>query len=452
MGWEARVDCDGLLFMKPRSPRSALCTLVLTLASLSLGSTAFAEAGEGIESEDFRLNLGLDLLAGVNTNLFWEDANQQTPPVPHVRIAPSLDLATLDPRMVDFRLGLNLGFDGYIGEMAVRNQSGFSSRLTSSAHFNPMGNFSLKIDENLTRTNDPTNKPGKESFNRIINVLGGAFGIHPGGRAIQGWLNYHWHLYNYDFLAGNKLSSLNKDEHRMLARAMYQFLPKTSAFLDVDWRIILYDSPRRTPANTDQVTNLLNINSKPLRLRTGVNGLLSNGFALRLFAGYGWGFYEQGEQPSGFLLNSELAYYYGATRKSSVRLGFERDWHDSMLGNFYTSNRPYLALQQFLNDQKFKFDLEASLDFRTYRLSFDGDGQVGTTTASGRLPPTINDLIFNVDAGFRYNFAAWLYAGVDYSLRTNFTEDGLIILNSASEIQGRDFVQNIIMARFGLRY
>lgn len=438
--------------MRPFSPQTALCAVGLSLAMLSFAQPAFAEAGDGLQSEDFKLNLGLDLLAGVNTNLFWQDGNQSPDPVPKLRISPSLDLSTLDPRKVDFRLGLGMGFDGYIGDETVQSQSGFSARLATSAHFNPLGSFSLKLEDTFNRTNDPTNKPGFSSFNRIMNSLGGALGIHPGGRAIQGWLNYHWLLYNYDVLADNKLSSLNKDEHHILARALWQFLPKTTAFVDVDWRLILYDFERRTIANTNQPSSLLNTDSKPLRLRTGINGLLTNGFGLKLVAGYGWGFYEQGPDPSGLLLNAEAAYYFGATRKNSVRIGFERDWHDSMLGNFYNSNRPYIGYQQFLNDQKFVFNLRGSVDFRDYLLLSDNGGQVGANQTSGTLPPNITDTVLVVDAGVQYDFAKWMYAGLDYTFQANFTDSNIIISNAGSEIQGRDYVQNVIMARFGLRY
>lgn len=438
--------------MKPFSPRSALRSVGLILAMVSFASPAFAEAGDGIESKDFRLNLGLDVLAGVNSNLFWEDGNQATTPVPKLRISPSLDLSTIDPKSVDFNLGLGLGFDGYLGDQIVQDQSGFSARLATSAHINPKGALSLKIEDVFTRTNDPTNKPGNTSFNRVLNSLGGALGIHPGGRAIQGWLNYHWMVYNYDLLADNKLSSLNKDEHRFLARALWQFLPKSAAFLDVDWRLVRYDFDRRTIVNTDQPTSLLNTDSSPLRLRTGVNGLFTNGFGLRLLAGYGWGFYDAGAQPSGFLLNAEAAYYFGNERKSSVRLGFERDWHDSMLGNYYNSNRPYAAYQQYLNDQKFSFNLEASLDFRDYVILTDNGGQVGANLTSGQVPGQIVDTVFSIDSGIRYDFAKWMYAGLDYTFRANFTDDNIIVISSASEVQGRDYLQNIIMARFGLRY
>ncbi len=426
------------------------------LCGLGIASPAYAQSGEGVESGAYALDLGVDLLFGVNTNLFYEsqDAPTRRDPVPVLRVRPEIGLTTMDPQELDLTLRWSLGWNQFLGERAERGQSGLSTTLAASAHLFPKRALSLKLEEAFTRTNDPTNKPGDESFNRNVNRLGAVLGVHPGGRAIQGFLSYHWGWFNNDFLSDGRLASLNKSDHDLKLRALYKFLPKTVALVDVDFSIISYDSEFRTVAGGNQPSPLRNVDSMPLRLKAGINGLITNGISVRLLGGYGWGFYELGADPNTFLVDAELKYHFGVLRDNSVGIGFERDWRDSMIGNFFTYNRPYVSFSSAFADKRLTFDASLSVDFRHYELTLD-NAVVNSNTASFAIPNTINDTVYRANAGLSYQFTPWLVAGIDYTLLANTTDDNVDLINAVpgvTELQGRSFLQNVIMGRVGVRY
>ncbi len=102
--------------------------------------------------------------------------------------------------------------------------------------------------------------------------------------------------------------------------------------------------------------NYLN-ESTPLRTRIGLNGLLTDRFGVLLAAGYGATFFKNGPlvsttqydsvnaQAEGTFYLSQAA---GAPEPgqatlllSTLTFGYARDFQNSLLGNFYSSNKGY---------------------------------------------------------------------------------------------------------------
>lgn len=424
-----------------------------------------AAAGDGVEADGFNLGVGLDLFTGVNTNVFYEDGESvqgETNAAPTVRLVPSLTLSTTNPKNIDLSGNADLGLVFFFGDEALSSQSSVEWNLGLSSHFLPQSAVSFQAIGDINRTNQPSNKEGADNYSQNIFGLGGVLGVHPGGRALQGFLGYKYSLFRFDTFsdseifngafASTDLGSLNKNQHALNLRTLYEFFPKSVLSFAADWRVIDYEEPVRSTPNNVSTTGLRNVNSKPLRLKAGYNGLLTEGIGAKLFAGYGNGFYEEGPNVSALLLDAEASYHFGAGRDSSVRLGYSRGFRDATLGSFYTTDRIYALYAQKLMDEALRLTAEAGLDFRDYTLVTTGDNNVGTASGVFELPSSINDTYINVDLGLRYQLTSFAHVGATYGFLSNITSANSDVIAGLRDIQGRDFIQHIIMLNAGVVY
>lgn len=451
--------------MKLRPKLTHVCFCSAMLLTFSLASTSLAAAGDGVESDGFNLGVGLDLFTGINTNVFFEDgdgAKGETNAAPTVRLVPSLTLNTVNPRNVDLSAGADLGLLFFFGDDTISSQSSLEWNVGMSSHFFPKSAVSFRVLGDVNRNNQASNKEGEDNYSRNIFGLGGVLGIHPGGRALQGFLGYKYSMFRFDTFsdseifnsafASTDLGSLNKNQHALNLRTLYEFLPKSVLSFVADWRFIDYEQPLRTPPGSDSVTGLKNVNSKPLRLKAGFNGLLTEGIGATLFGGYGNGFYEEGANVNTFLIDAELSYNFGFDRTNTVRLGYSKGFRDATLGSFYTTNRIYLSYAQSLMDKKLLFTAEAGLDIRNYVLENNGDTNVGTDSGVFELPTELNDTYINVDVGLRYQLTSFAHVGASYGLLSNVTNSNSDLIAGLQGIQGRDFLQHIILLNAGVVY
>jgi hypothetical protein len=420
----------------------AACTLMFA------SSVASADAGDGVQNEYFVLHAGANVQGGVNTNLFFQDSGEQTPGViPQLFFQPYLNISNQPKAAVDFNLNWKIGWTQYASsDSAILDQSGLNTLIGAGATFNPRGNVSFRVNENFTRTNEPPNNPGGDSIHRVVNRVGGVLGIHPGGRVFQGYLGYHWNLYDFS----QTVSSLNKTEHEMKGRFVWQFLPRTAALLTSTYSIISYESPfRTTPSGV--ATGLANVDSTPLRIQGGLSGLITNGLALTLLAGYGWAFYESGPSTDGLLFTGQLAYMFGPGRKSKVGFDYSYGFHDSSLGNFYTAHTFGLNYAQSLSNERLNFNAGVSFVMRDYVL---GDGASVPLSMGGTatVPSQINDNLLNGNLGLSYSFTKWFDAGATYHLRLNSSASNIQLTSGQEDIAGRSYLQHIVMVRAGFHY
>ena len=449
--------------MNIRTKHTHVCFCLVVLLTLCFTSVSMAAAGDGVESDGFNLGVGLDLFTGINTNVFYEDgegASGDTNAAPVVRLVPSLRLSTINPKNVNLAANANLGLVFFFGDEALSSQSSVEWNTGLSSHFFPNSAVSFRLLGDINRSNQPSNKEGQDNYSQNIFGLGGVLGIHPGGRALQGFLGYKYSLFRFDTfsdseifdgaLASTDLGSLNKDQHALNGRVLYELLPKTVVSFNADWRIISYEQALRTPPGGGPSTGLKNVDSKPLRLKAGINGLITEGLGAKLFAGYGNGFYEEGENPNTFLLDAELSYNFGFERQSNVRLGYSKGFRDATLGSFYTTNRIYMAYAQKLLDEKLGATAEAGVDFRDYAL--ETTGNVSTDSGVFRIPSELTDTYINLDVGLRYQLTSYAHLGATYGFLTNLTSANADVIAGVQDIQGRDFVQHIIFLNAGVAY
>lgn len=415
---------------------------------LGVSSAAYADAGDGIEGENLRLRLGLGASGQANTNLFYQ------PEVTDnlawsLNISPSLSLESINSQVIDFNLNWDGNWQQFLSSNElVRDQSGFSTTLGANANINAQGAVSLRLEESLNRTNEAPNNPSRATINRFINRAGAVLGIHPGGRAIQTYLSYHWKTTNFNF-QDSSLNDLDSDQHQLRARAVWQFLPRTAALLTAQFAFVNYDQPTRRLGSDLTIPNF---NSRPLRVTAGLNGLILNRVSAQANIGYGNSFYVNGPNFGGVIGDLKLTYYLGGQKDSSVSLGYERSFQDSTLGNFFASHIVRAIYNQNLFEDKLALRLSGGPEFRTYAL-VDASGNLPLQNGgSGELPDDIQDALWTADANVNWNPTKWATIGAGYGLRLNDTEDNIIQLSGPADLQGRNYVQQIFSLSAQVRY
>ncbi len=165
--------------------------------------------------------------------------------------------------------------------------------------------------------------------------------------------------------------------------------------------------------------------SQPVRARLGINGLVTNHFALLAMAGWGASFYQnstrtvsdfdsviaQGELKWFILPQPTLAPDQATVGLSSIAVGYIRDFHNSYLGDYYSQDRGYAAFSYFLGGQVL-LSLQAGISHNTYpasvfaagvaalRPGFSQNRVDSTLFAEYRLSDT-----FGINTTLRYNAA-----------------------------------------------
>jgi hypothetical protein len=149
--------------------------------------------------------------------------------------------------------------------------------------------------------------------------------------------------------------------HELSVRNRWRFRPRTALFHDTTLRFTSYP-------NAARALNYLN-DSTPVRTRFGVTGLVTERFGLLLAAGYGATFFKSttavanvGDARSQYdSLNAqaEATFYLskgntGAGEPgqatlllSTLSFGYARDFQNSLLGNYYDSNKGYAKVVYF---------------------------------------------------------------------------------------------------------
>jgi len=163
-------------------------------------------------------------------------------------------------------------------------------------------------------------------------------------------------------------------------RGRWKFRPRTALIYDATVRFIDYGS------ETNTVTVPL-ANSTPIRARLGIEGLLTERFALLAMAGWGASFYSASAnlpQFDSIIAQAELKWFLSASpgvakatelglALSSIAVGYTRDFQNSYFGSYYTQDRGYLKFY-YLFAGRAVVSLEGGVAAIEYPTLFWADG------------------------------------------------------------------------------
>lgn len=337
-----------------------------------LADRRYAE-GEGIRTGDLELHPGIGGEVGYDTNWFLRSnteganivngaPNQPVRDAAVFRVTPSFFVSTLgpqrtneqgrppEPRFVTFRGGVSATARFFIGkEMSQQHNVGINSdaRVDFNAGrpigFGVFGGYNRLIQPQVL--SDPN-----LSFNRDDLRIGGEVVAIPGGGTLDIRGSYQLMAALFEESNGVPYSNIT---HEVGVKNRWRFRPRTALFSDTTLRFINYPNALRA-------SNYLN-DSTPLRTRFGVTGLITDRFGTLLAIGYGATFFKNPDAPSSVQYDSingqaEGTFYLGqgagadtpgqaTLLLSTVSLGFSRDFQNSLLANFYNSNKVYGRLE-----------------------------------------------------------------------------------------------------------
>ncbi|WP_245678045.1 hypothetical protein [Chondromyces crocatus] len=317
--------------------------------------------GIGIRVGDFELHPGGAAEFGYDSNFFRRADSEDPVGSLRFRITPSFSLSTLGPQRSHaspdtpppdfaFRAGISATYNEFIpvsgpdaGKELMSGQRNVGGLLDLQLAIMPQRPWSGNLDASFGRTIAPTDQGfTEESFNRINAAAGGDIIWTPGGGLLDWRLGYH---FNGMIFESGQFQNLTNLVHNVETRGRWRFLPRTAAVYDASLGFLSYPDGNKS--------------GHPLRVRMGLNGLLTPSLRVTALAGWGASFYSEPVDGSDFdsvIGQLEVKYYLSTPQSQdpvanlplpSISAGFIRDFQDSLIGTYFERDRGYAKLTYF---------------------------------------------------------------------------------------------------------
>jgi hypothetical protein len=410
--------------------------------------------GQGVRAGDFELHPSIAGEVGYDSNFLLRSDRSNCTGLPNTcsngpsiapvisslefRVTPSLTLATLggvrregdradvEPDIA-FRASINATYRAFVG---LQNQgtgandinqendpSNISGAADARLDIKPGRPASLGIFASyghVVQPNVATLDPN-QAFNRDDVGAGLDLGLQPS----SGTLDWHFgYQLQAVFFEQGSAFGFNDLTHEVSTRGRWKFRPRTALIYDATFRFVSYTNDESAQQGLD--------NSTPLRTRIGLNGLVTDRFAVLVMGGWGASFFDTSAGPQtpqfdSFIGQAEVKWYIAASpgvgealsgaglALSSISLGYSRDFQNSLLGNYYTSDRGYVRFAYMFADRVL-LSLEGGLGAVEYPVMYFLDPVVfrhaaftdiradATLFGEYRLGPT-----FGLNATLRYS-------------------------------------------------
>jgi hypothetical protein len=286
------------------------------------------------------------------------------------RVTPSLSVSTLGPQRSDsggdvsFRAGVSATFREFVGLSSdstgnsdISQQNSAIPSIAADARFeilagHPVGGSVFANYARVVQPNETSTDPDL-SFNRDDLGIGAELALQPG----SGTLDWHfgYQLRTELFEEGQALGFDNLT-HLIYTRGRWKFRPRTALLYDGSLGFVTYTRPEGAA-----VQGL--VGSTPIRTHIGLTGLITDRFAATALIGWGASFYDttatpQQPQFDGPIGQAEVKWFLAGSpgiaalnqvslSLSSITLGYNRDFQNSYLANYYGSDRGYLRFAYF---------------------------------------------------------------------------------------------------------
>ncbi|HTA93838.1 MAG TPA: hypothetical protein VK745_29880 [Polyangiaceae bacterium] len=324
--------------------------------------------GIGVRVGDLELHPGIAGQVGYDSNYFLRAPQENPIAAYRLIITPSISLETLGaqrrdglspagPAPLQFRANAYVGYNELVAadskySTQVQDQRHLDAGTDLSLSLFPTGQVGADSYFNFVRTVQPSNDTNTENaFNRDGIRVGAGATWRPGGGLFSWRLGYEL-LYNYFELA--PYQDLNNYQNQINMRGSWRFLPRTALLYEGAYTWVTY--ARNTVQGDGAIASS----------RIGLNGLITNHFALLALVGWAGTFYNGGtavaaappQQFDSIIGQVELKWFLSGQQGldvtsapvglSWVALGYTRDVNNSYLGDFYQRDRGYAQLSYLL--------------------------------------------------------------------------------------------------------
>jgi hypothetical protein len=405
-----------------RSPRSRV--IGRSIGALAIGASLFlvpkqasAQAwlqdrrvleGEGLRGGDFEFHPGIGAQLGYDSNYFlrtekvdprFVNGAPQNPPTDGglLRIVPSLTLNTVRPKdptaapsPIAFSAAVAAAYSEFFGAQELRDQRNVAGNANARLDINNGRPIAFGVFASYQRLIQPSVVGNPDlSFNRSDVGAGADVTVTPGGGTLDMRFGYQFFGALFEDSEGAPYTNYT---HEISVRNRWRFRPRTALFSETTLRFISYP-------NADRALNYLN-DSTPLRTRFGVTGLVTDRFGMLVAAGYGATFFQKPELNSSLQYDSinaqaEGTFYLsqGAGTDepgkatlllSTISFGYVRDFQNSLLANYYTSDKGYAKIT-YLFGNKVVMTLDGYGEALSYPQPFynSATGPVAVNGANG---------------------------------------------------------------------
>jgi hypothetical protein len=300
-----------------------------------------------------------------------------TPVIPSLefRLTPSLAISTVGQPTregaggegqppIAFRAGVSATYRDFINISSDANKSASVNDVSSNRNVSGAADARLDVlpgkpwaadfTVSYARTIQPNSIAANPDLSFNSDTVGGTAELvaQPGSGTLD------WRIgggYQATLFEQSQALGFNNGTAIAYTRGRWGFRPRTALLYDGSASFINY-------TNSSQALDQGLVSSTPVRTRIGLSGLITNRFALLVFGGWGASFYStqnpkqpQFDAPIG---QAELKWFLSASpgiaqasdltlALSSISVGYARDFQNSYLGNFYTSDRGYVRLNYF---------------------------------------------------------------------------------------------------------
>jgi hypothetical protein len=380
------------------------------------------------------------LEVGYISNVFYDNSNPQgsfmlralaqigTASLGADRLKPTSPDASDNGEVIDkgsfeYRANVRASYDQMLsGNETIRATGGLGVGASLHGLANPMGRFSLGVDEDFDRLIRAANFETNTNTNRDINTLRLSLLYHPRDHAFSGYL---YVLNTIDIFERSEQDFADRMFNRVGFHPIWQWLPQTQIYID---------------ASIGEVTGIsgdgTKVTSYPLDARAGLATLFTLKTTFNFEAGYTNGFYSRGPSFSAPVINAQLGYRYSPLGR--VTLGYQLAYQDSINANYYRDHIIRGTLEQIVSPVVFVVGPE--LHLREYQgISQAVPGVTG--------PDTRDDVVLAVIAGVHYNLKNMLAATLDYRFSTIQTDYRYMV---SGFTENPSYVRHEI--RLGLRY
>ena len=421
-----------------------------------------ATQGTGIRSGDLEGHPGVAAEIGYDSNYFLRAPNRASgestrgagngyPIVDTVRlrITPSFFVTTLSqarradgsaapPPKVAFSAGAAFIYSQFLMN-AGDNAPGQNTKLGRNFEFGVLGDLALQISpnrpwgfnifDNFQRTAQPSLDPLVEAgLNRIENRAAAEL-VHTRPGNLFDWR--FGYAFGVTYFENGPTANVpvtaqgfNNYRHEFYTSGRWRFLPRTALVYNGSYWLQQYNTETAGLSN-----------SRPLRTRIGLSGLVTDRFSVLALAGWGASFYSNATGNSAdnrdfdsVIGQLEFRYFLsGAAPEagrdappatSSVAVGFTRDFLNSYIGNYYVRNRGYFSLSTMIA-QRFLITADAGAAAIQYADVLD------RTTGA---PLTRAFTTARVDATLfaEYRVRDWLGLNTTYQFLGEFSDTSLL--------------------------
>ena len=398
---------------------SYLLVIAVWCVPFSVSGNPRAEKPAGIRAGGFLLHPGGDLSFGFDS--YVKDLWKSSGVMDSVRDGYLEAGASFRTRLEDevqhsWNNSFRYGYRQYFGAGAGDSDYAMNALIRSEGDIFKLSLLRGEVVGQYRYSDTPEDDFMNRSYTNHDVLAGASLYIQPGeGKVISQKFGYRFHMTLF-----SEFHSLSSMEHQISSLTRWNFLPFTSMTLLIDSRFFSYMKSVRDVVTSEvpgsEALPSYNLDSRPLRAKYGIQGLMLSSLSFGVNAGYGYSFFVKRSGFSApnehyFLFDAFLKYYF--TEDISIKGSYRYDFHP-YYGGLYRYHQADLEFSaEFW--RHFLIDIELRYQYLAFKIQ---DEVEGSETASAK--PTIFRNDHHVGLVFEAGYRIWegFKVSASYELRS----------------------------------